>query len=76
MFLDFILHGGHLSCFFAQLVKTPFFIIVISPFLLEETPYIRGSFLLTSKIFFLTKILVSLARKFLFSKLNIPSLNL
>ena len=67
-----MLHGGHLS-FLAQLVKDPLFIVVIPPFLFEETPYILGSLLELSKLFFFILILVLLAMKSFVFILKIPS---
>ena len=56
-----MLHGGQLSSFISQLVKIAFEILVM-PFLLsDETPFILGSFLELSKLFFLILTVVSLA---------------
>jgi hypothetical protein len=56
-------HGGQ-SSFFLQLVKTPFFIIVVLLSLIEDTPFNRGSFSELSKISLLRSILVSFAINF------------
>jgi len=75
MLFAFMLHGGQVS-FNLQLVKIALLILVISPAFFDDFPKILGSFSVSSKIFFFTKILVSLAKKSFFSKLNIPSLKI
>jgi hypothetical protein len=75
MFFALILHGGQLSVNL-QLVKIALLILVKLPFFFEELPNILGSFFSSLKIFFFTKIFVSLATNSLVFKLNIPSLKL